>query len=153
MQDTASKHTCSCIQEFVSSCDSFWPEIWSFIFISLKLTFQHCIKGKTLYAPQIVHLSCDGSSAIPNGHWYHYSYGTVAVYKEDWEKFGGFSKGFDNKVMWGGEDWDVIDSAVKGGLEIERKRSPAVYHYYHTKAGMWQKAKKPTKGTLGKNKT
>ena len=92
-----------------------------------------------MYAPQIVYLNCNGSSALPKGAWFHYSYGTVAVYKEDWEKFGGFSKGFDNKVTWGGEDWDIIDNAVKGGLEIERKRSPWVYHYYHTKAGMWQK--------------
>ena len=72
------------------------------------------------------------------------------MYKEDWEKFGGFSKRFHNKVTWGGEDWDIIDGAVKGGLEIERKRSPAVYHYYHTKAGMWQKAKRTTKRTLAR---
>ena len=152
MLDAASKHTCSCMQECMSSCDSLCPEIWLFIFF-FWLLFQHCIKGKTLYAPQIVHLSCDGSSAIPNGHWFHYSYGTVAVYKEDWEKFGGFSTLFDNKVTWGGEDWDMIDGAVKGGLEIERKRSAAVYHYYHTKAGMWQKAKRTIKGTSGTSKT
>lgn len=82
-------------------------------------------------------LNCGGSSALPRGLWYHYSYGTVAMYKGDWEKFGGFSDGFENKVTWGGEDWDIIDNAVRSGLEIERKRSPWVYHYYHTKAGMW----------------
>lgn len=60
------------------------------------------------------------------------------MYKEDWERFGGFSQGFVNKTTWGGEDWDIIDGAVKGGLEIERKRSPWVYHYYHTKYGMWK---------------
>ena len=118
-----------------------------------QLTLQHCIKGRTLYAPQIIRLSCGGSSASPNGHWFYYSYGTIAVYKEDWEKFGGFSTRFGNKVTWGGEDWDIIDGAVKGGLEIERKRSPAVYHYYHTKAGMWQKAKRATKRSTGNNKT
>ena len=101
--------------------------------------FQHCIKGKTLYAPQIVYLDCDGSSALPKGSWYHYSYGTIATYKQDWEDFGGFSKEFMKKVTWGGEDWDIIDSAVKGELEIERKRAPWVYHYFHSKKGMWQK--------------
>lgn len=98
---------------------------------------KHCIKGRTVYAPQIIFLNCGGSSALPRGSWYHYSYGTVAMYKEDWERFGGFSQGFVNKTTWGGEDWDIIDGAVKGGLEIERKRSPWVYHYYHTKYGMW----------------
>ena len=71
------------------------------------------------------------------GRWYHYSYGTVAMYKQDWQKFGGFSKEFINKDTWGGEDYDIIDSAAKGGLEIERKRTPYVYHYEHSKKGMW----------------
>ena len=76
---------------------------------------------------------------MPRGVWYHYSYGTIAMYKRDWETFGGFSQGFFNKVTWGGEDWDIIDGAVKGGLEIERKRAPWIYHYHHTKDGKWQK--------------
>ena len=76
---------------------------------------------------------------MPRGVWYHSSNGTIAMYKRDWETFGGFSQGFFNKVTWGGEDWDIIDGAVKGGLEIERKRAPWIYHYHHTKDGMWQK--------------
>ena len=59
------------------------------------------------------------------------------MYKQDWQKFGGFSKEFINKDTWGGEDYDIIDSAAKGGLEIERKRTPYVYHYEHSKKGMW----------------
>ena len=96
-----------------------------------------------LHAPQIVYLYCDGTSAVPRGRWYHYSYGTVAVYKEDWDKFGGFSKDFETKVTWGGEDWDLIDGAVKSGLEIERTRCPKIYHYYHSKTGMWVKTETP----------
>ena len=105
---------------------------------------QYCIKGKTVYAPEIVYLDCNGSSALPKGSWYHYSYGTIATYKQDWQNFGGFSADFIDKVTWGGEDWDLIDNAVKGGLEIERKRSPWVYHYYHSKKGMWQKKRNTT---------
>ena len=105
-----------------------------FFFIS---SYQHCSKGKTMYAPQIVFLHCGGSSALPKGVWYHMSYGTIAFYKQDWESFGGFSKGFEKKETWGGEDWDIIDGAVKSGLETERKSSPSVYHFYHTKNGMW----------------
>ena len=98
---------------------------------------QHCLKGKTVYAPQIVFLNCYGSSAHPQGRWYHNSYGTIAMYKEDWDKFGGFSPGFRKKVSWDGEDWDIIDNAVKAGLEVERKRGPWIYHYQHDKNGMW----------------
>ena len=76
---------------------------------------------------------------MPVGVWYHLSYGTIAMYKRDWESFGGFSKKFLNKDTWGGEDWDIIDGAVKGGLEIERKRAPWIFHYKHTKARMWQR--------------
>ena len=100
-------------------------------------SFQHCIKGKTIYAPEIVFLKCGGSSSKPKGAWYHDSYGTIAMYKQDWNDWGGFSPGFRQKTTWGGEDWDLIDNAVKGGLEIERNRSPWVYHYHHSKVGMW----------------
>ena len=72
---------------------------------------------------------------LQRGSWYHYSYGTIAIYKQDWENFGGFSKEFRYKTTWGSKDWDIIDGAVKGGLEIERKRSPWFYHYYHSKKG------------------
>ena len=112
---------------------------YSTTLLYFNFPLQHCSKGKTVYAPQIVFLHCGGSSALPRGVWYHYSYGTIAMYKADWDRFGGFSNRFVNKVTWGGEDWDIIDGVVKSGLEIERKRCPWVYHYYHTKAGMWSK--------------
>ena len=121
-----------------------------FVVLTNPLFFQHCIKGRMVYAPQIVFLNCDGSSALPRGSWYHYSYGTIATYKQDWDNFGGFSKEFLKKTTWGGEDWDIIDGAVKGGLEIERKRSPWIYHYYHSKKGMWQK-KNVSKAALAKS--
>ncbi|XP_015768573.1 PREDICTED: N-acetyl-beta-glucosaminyl-glycoprotein 4-beta-N-acetylgalactosaminyltransferase 1-like [Acropora digitifera] len=98
---------------------------------------EHCLKGKTVYAPEIVFLHCGGSSSKPKGSWYHASYGTIAMYKQDWNNFGGFSPEFLRKTTWGGEDWNIIDNAVKGSLEIERNRSPWVYHYHHVKAGMW----------------
>ena len=56
------------------------------------------------------------------------------MYKEDWDRFGGFS---EQTFAWGGEDWDIIDGIVKQGLEIERMRDPWVFHYYHSKFGMW----------------
>ena len=74
---------------------------------------------------------------MPKGVWYHLSYGTIAMYKQDWENFGGFSEAFMKKTVWGGEDWDLIDNSVKAGLEMERKRASWVYHYNHDKKGMW----------------
>ena len=65
---------------------------------------------------------------LQRGSWYHYSYGTIATYKQDWDNFGGFSKEFRYKT-----------TSVKGGLEIERKHSPWIYHYHHSKKEMWQK--------------
>ena len=76
---------------------------------------------------------------MPVGVWYHYRYGAIAMYKRYWESFGGFSEKFRNKDTCGGEDWDIIDCPVKGGLEIERKRAPWISHFQHTKAEMLQK--------------
>ena len=139
------KHTQSSIPadnelnlQVLSSC-LLLENAWSCYFF---LPFQHCIKGKTIYAPEIVYLKCGGSSSKPKGAWYHPSYGTIAMYKQDWNDCGGFSPRFLQKTTWGGEDWDLIDNAVKGGLEVERNRSPWVYHYYHVKAGMWNSAAK-----------
>ena len=50
------------------------------------------------------------------------------MYERDWESFGGFSEKFRKKDTWNGEDWDIIDGPVKGGLEIERKRAPWISH-------------------------
>ena len=88
----------------------------------------------------MVFLNCGGSSALPKGDWYLMSYGIVAMNKQDWDNFGGLSKDFFIKKTWGGEDWDIIDGAVKGRLEIEQKRCPWIYHYCHTKEGMWKQA-------------
>ncbi len=38
---------------------------------------------------------------------------------------------------WGGEDWDFAERVLKAGLEIERLRVPYLFHYFHTKKGMW----------------
>ena len=52
---------------------------------------------KDIYAPQIIYLHCGGSSNMPVDVWYHHSYGTIAIYKRDWESFGGISEEVLNK--------------------------------------------------------
>ena len=41
---------------------------------------------------------------------------------------GDFQRNFST---WSGENWHIIDGAIKGGS------FPWIYHYYHAKAGMW----------------
>ena len=53
------------------------------------------------------------------------------MYIQTWDDVRGFSKQFFDMKTWGGEDWDIIDDAIKGGS------TPWIYHYYQTKAGMW----------------
>ena len=104
----------------------------------LFLTFQHCIEGKSVYTPTIFRLSCGYVAANPAGFWETTGFGLVAIYKSDWDRIGGFDL-HDNATMykWGGEDWALMDKIVGGALEYERVRCPYVYHYYHSKKGMW----------------
>ena len=41
-------------------------------------------------------------------------------------------------TKWGGEDWDLVDRVLSAGLEIERLKQPGLFHYYHSRKGMWQ---------------
>ena len=45
---------------------------------------------------------------MPVGVWYHYSYGTIAMYKRDWESFGGFQKNSSTKTH------EVVRSGIQG---------------------------------------
>ena len=79
-------------------------------------------------------LECGASPARPRGTWEVYGYGLIGLYKSDWDRVGGFPV---QKQHWGGEDWELMDAVVGHGLEFERMRCPSVYHYYHSKKGMW----------------
>ena len=43
-------------------------------------------------------------------------------------------------MKWGGEDWELMDQLVGVGLEFERMRTTHVYHYHHSKKGLWSNA-------------
>lgn len=88
-----------------------------------------------VYAPIIVRLECGNNSNQPAGFWEYDGFGPIGIYKEDWDRIGGFVK---HRKGWGGEDWDLMDSIVEHGLEFERMHTPYVYHYYHSKKGMWR---------------
>ena len=89
-----------------------------------------------MYTPVIIRLSCGESAATPKGQWEPYGFGLAGIFKSDWDRIGGLNeKAFDTK--WGGEDWDFMERIVNSEMEYDRVRHPNIFHYYHTKHGMW----------------
>ena len=60
----------------------------------------------------------------------------IGIYKSDWDRIGGLDEvRFDKR--WGGEDWDFMERVVSKGMEYERLRNTQIFHYAHTRKGMW----------------
>ena len=64
------------------------------------------------------------------GHWAHYSYGMVCMYKSDYLKAGGFDSSLRG---WGEEDVDFLSRVLRKGLEIFRAPDPGLIHNWHRK--------------------
>ena len=91
------------------------------------------------YNPVLMRLMCGSTPEYPVGYWESNGYGLFAIYKRDWDKFGGMNV-LDYKHKWGGEDWDLVDRVLMAALEIERFKVPGLYHYFHPRRGMWNEA-------------
>ena len=102
-------------------------------------SYQHCIKGHVTYGPLLARLECGSMAHNPTGFWEVEGYGLIGMYKSDWIKFGGMNID-EFKHSWGGEDWEMADRILMAGLEIERLKVPHLYHYHHSKKGMWDNA-------------
>lgn len=99
-------------------------------------TPQHCFESRSVYAPVIIRLNCGESPTTLKGVWEPQGFGLVGIFKSDWDRIGGLNeKAFDEK--WGGEDWDFMERLVRFGMEYDRVRHPKIFHYYHSKRGMW----------------
>eukprot|EP00794_Sanderia_malayensis_P009641 gene9641-10628_t len=97
---------------------------------------KHCVQGAMGYTPLLMRLACGRFQHKPAGFWEAFGYGIFGLYKSDWDSFEGMNvEKFRN--AWGGEDWDFAERVIKAGLEIERLRVPYLFHYFHTKKGMW----------------
>ncbi|XP_019864255.1 PREDICTED: N-acetyl-beta-glucosaminyl-glycoprotein 4-beta-N-acetylgalactosaminyltransferase 1-like [Amphimedon queenslandica] len=97
---------------------------------------KHTIEGKMAYAPMFFKLSEGFSENNVDGYWQIGTFGLFGMFKSDWERVGGFDV-INYKYRWGGEDWDLLDRVVSIGIEVFRVRPPGLFHYYHTRAGMW----------------
>lgn len=101
---------------------------------------QNVIQGKMAFTPMFFKLSAGYTEININGYWEDETYGLFGMYKSDWSKVSGFdTKTY--KTRWGGEDWDLLDRTLSMGIEVFRIRLPGLFHYYHTKSGMWGLAK------------
>ncbi|KAJ7387254.1 B4galnt3p [Desmophyllum pertusum] len=97
---------------------------------------KHCVQHKVAYGPLLVRLLCGATTHQLTGFWETAGYGLMAMYKTDWDRIGGMNvKEFNNK--WGGEDWEICDRILMDGMEIERLKMMHLFHYFHSKKGMW----------------
>ncbi|KAK3726999.1 hypothetical protein QZH41_019038, partial [Actinostola sp. cb2023] len=106
---------------------------------------KHTVEGQLMYAPIIIrqwdHTTPQHKYKGNYGFYETYGYGLVAMYKSDWDRVGGFPTPYKaGTYKWGGEDYDLMDSVFKKGLDHVRVKCPYVYHYYHERKGMWDKS-------------
>lgn len=102
----------------------------------ISLFWQHCFEGRSVFTPVIIRLSRGHSPVNRYGFWEHQGYGLIAMYKSDWDRIGGLDEEkFKNK--WGGEDWELMERVVGAGMEYERVREFKMFHFHHSKKGMW----------------
>jgi len=97
---------------------------------------MNTIAGRMAYFPIVGRLDCESSSVEHQGFWEMNGYGIMAIYKSDWDRFGGMNTD-EFKYKWGGEDWDLLDRVLMLSMEVERVRHPGLYHHYHSKRNMW----------------
>ena len=91
------------------------------------------------FVPLLTRLMCGSSSDFPTGHWEELGFGLFAIYKSDWSRFGGMNaKEFSDH--WGGEDWEMMDRVISNNILVHKLKMPGLFHFYHTRQGMWDKA-------------
>jgi len=97
---------------------------------------MNTIAGRMAYFPVVGRLNCGSTPVEHEGFWQLDGFGIMAIYKSDWDRFGGMNTK-DYKYKWGGEDWDLLDRVLMLSVEVERIRHPGLYHHYHEKQKMW----------------
>jgi hypothetical protein len=96
---------------------------------------KHTIQGKMAYAPIVFRLENGYTEVNINGFWDIFGFGLFGMYKSDWKSVGGWDiQKFANK--WSGEDTELFERVLTK-YDVFRIKLPGLFHYYHSKKGMW----------------